>query len=69
MMQQVLEKQDGYKFLDSEPRTLTAKSHRPAYSQDGDYFSKPNTDDIFESVYNIMHEYEPKRYPQIFNYG
>lgn len=66
MMQQVLEVQKGFRFLDSEPRTLSAKEHRAAYSTDGDYFSNPNAEDVFDMVYNIMHEYDPEKYPKIF---
>jgi pyruvate/2-oxoglutarate/acetoin dehydrogenase E1 component len=66
MMQQVLETQQAYKFLDAEPRTLTAKEHRAAYSTDGDYFSNPNAEDVFDIVYNTMHEYNPAKYPKIF---
>jgi len=66
MMQQVLENQHGYKYLDSKPKTLTAKEHRAAYSTDGDYFSNPNAEDVFDLLYNIMHDYNPKRYPKIF---
>src|SRR5690606_11665170 len=51
LLQEILEKQGGYRYLDSPPRTLTAKAHRPAYASDGDYFSKPNAEDIFEKVY------------------
>ena len=65
MMQKVIEEQKGYFHLDSEPRTLSAKDHRPAYGEDGDYFSKPNTDDIFESVYAIMYEHNPTKYPSL----
>lgn len=63
MMQEVIEKQEGFYWLDSEPRTLTAQAHRPAYGSDGNYFSKPNAEDIFEAVYDIMNEAEPARYP------
>lgn len=66
MMQKVLEEQHGYYHLDAEPRTLTAKPHRPAYSTDGDYFSNPNAEDVFDTVYNIMHEVNPVKYPKIF---
>ena len=66
MMQKVLEKQGGFRYLDSQPRTVTARPHRAAYSTDGDYFSNPNAEDVFDAVYNIMHEYEPERYPKIF---
>lgn len=66
MMQKVLEEQRGYMYLDAEPRTLTAMEHRAAYSTDGDYFSNPNAEDVFDTVYNIMHEYDPGKYPKIF---
>ena len=66
MMQIVLEDHGGYYHLDSQPKTLTAKAHRAAYSTDGDYFSNPNAEDVFDSVYNMMHEYNPAKYPRIF---
>lgn len=66
MLQKVIEEQKAYYYLDSEPRTLTAKEHRPAYSTDGDYFSNPNAEDVFEAVYDIMNEYNPKKYPKIY---
>ncbi|MEZ5195677.1 MAG: thiamine pyrophosphate-dependent enzyme [Bacteroidales bacterium] len=66
MMQKVLEEQKGYYYLDSLPRTLTSKEHRAAYSTDGDYFSNPNAEDVFDAVYNIMHESDPVKYPKIF---
>lgn len=66
MMHQVLEIQDGYRYLDSKPVTITAKEHRPAYASDGDYFSKPNTEEIFERVYAVMHEADPVRYPSLY---
>ena len=62
-MQEVLEKQGGYKLLDSAPMTITSKAHRPAYGSDGDYFSKPNVDDIFKSIYEMMSEAEPAKWP------
>lgn len=62
MMQQVLEKQKGFRYLDSEPVTLTAKAHRPAYGSDGDYFSKPNPEDVFEAVYKVVYEAAPYRF-------
>ncbi|HOW08358.1 MAG TPA: thiamine pyrophosphate-dependent enzyme [Bacteroidales bacterium] len=62
MMQEVLEKQKGWDYLDSPPKTLTAKEHRPAYTTDGDYFSKPNAEDVFDTVYAMMHEAVPARY-------
>jgi pyruvate/2-oxoglutarate/acetoin dehydrogenase E1 component/TPP-dependent pyruvate/acetoin dehydrogenase alpha subunit len=61
MMQQVLEVQGGYKYLDAAPLTLAAKEHRPAYGQDGDYYSKPQVEDVFEVVYNTIREGEPGR--------
>jgi pyruvate/2-oxoglutarate/acetoin dehydrogenase E1 component/TPP-dependent pyruvate/acetoin dehydrogenase alpha subunit len=66
MMQQVLELQRGYVWLDSEPRTVTAQAHRPAYGSDGDYFSKPNREDVFEGVYGLMNESDPAGYPVFF---
>jgi len=66
MMQKVLEEQGGFRYLDAEPRTVTSKPHRAAYSTDGDYFSNPNAEDVFDAVYNLMHEYNPTRYPKIF---
>ncbi len=66
MMQKVLEEQKGYYYLDAEPRTITAKEHRAAYSTDGDYFSNPNAEDVFDAVYNLMHESNPAKYPKIF---
>ncbi|MEE4175929.1 MAG: thiamine pyrophosphate-dependent enzyme [Bacteroides sp.] len=66
MMQKVLEEQGGYLYLDAEPGTITAREHRAAYSTDGDYFSNPNAEDVFEKIYNMMNEYNPEKYPQIF---
>ena len=66
MMQKVIEEQGGYYHLDQQPRTLTAKSHRAAYSTDGDYFSNPTAEDVFDMVYNMMHEEDPVKYPKIF---
>lgn len=66
MLQEVVEKQGAYRYLDSAPSTLTAKAHRPAYASDGDYFSKPSNEDIFEKVYAIMHEADPQQYPALF---
>jgi pyruvate/2-oxoglutarate/acetoin dehydrogenase E1 component/TPP-dependent pyruvate/acetoin dehydrogenase alpha subunit len=63
MLQEVIEKQGGYYWLDSEPRTLSSKPHRPAYGSDGDYFSKPNVEQIFETVYDLMNEADPETYP------
>jgi pyruvate/2-oxoglutarate/acetoin dehydrogenase E1 component len=66
MMQQVIERQGGYHWLDSEPRTLAAAEHRPAYGTDGGYFSKPQVEDVFGIVYDLMHESNPARFPDIF---
>ena len=63
MMQKVLEEQNAYKYLDSKPITISAKEHRPSYSSDGDYFSKPNSEEIFEEIYNIFNETDPRSYP------
>ncbi len=62
MMQQVLEKQGAWQYLDSPPKTLTAREHRPAYTTDGDYFSKPNAEDIFDIIYEMMREVNPRKY-------
>ena len=62
MMQEVIEKQGGWQFLDSPPKTLTSKEHRPAYTTDGDYFSKPSSEDIFDVIYGIMKEAVPEKY-------
>jgi len=66
MMQRVMEDQKAFYYLDSDPQTVTAQSHRPAYATDGDYFSNPNAENVFDAVYNMMHEYNPKKYPKIF---
>lgn len=63
ILDQVLNKMDAYQYLDSKPITLTAKEHRPAYGTDGDYFSKPSVEDIFEAVYAVMHESDPTNFP------
>jgi len=65
MMQQVLEIQKGYQYLDSAPLTITGKEHRPAYGSDGDYFSKPNREEIFDKVYEMMTDSQPDRFPAI----
>lgn len=67
MMQQVLELQDVFFNLDLPPRTLTAKEHRPAYATDGDYFSNPSSEDVFDTVYDMMHQVNPEGYPAIYN--
>lgn len=66
MLQEVIENQGGYSWLDSAPRTLSGKAHRPAYGSDGDYWSKPNVEGIFEAVYEIMNEADPAGYPLFF---
>jgi pyruvate/2-oxoglutarate/acetoin dehydrogenase E1 component/TPP-dependent pyruvate/acetoin dehydrogenase alpha subunit len=66
MMQKVVEEQGAYQYLDSPPLTLSARDHRPAYGSDGDYFSKPNADDVFDLVYNLISETEPSKYPKIY---
>lgn len=65
LLQEILEKQDAYRYLDSKPETLTAKAHRPAFSSDGDYFSKPNVEDVFEKIYMMMNEVNPIKYPKL----
>jgi pyruvate/2-oxoglutarate/acetoin dehydrogenase E1 component len=66
MLQQVIEKQGGFYWLDSEPRTVSAKAHRPAFGSDGGYFSKPNADDLFDAVYELMNEVSPANYPLFY---
>ena len=65
ILNEVLNTQNAFQYLDSQPKTLTAKEHRPAYGTDGDYFSKPSVDDIFETVYGIMHEASPADFPKL----
>ena len=65
ILQKVIQERDGFQYLDSTPLTLTSKAHRPAYGTDGDYFSKPSIDDIIETAYAIMNEYDPINYPSI----
>ncbi|MCL4152316.1 UNVERIFIED_CONTAM: hypothetical protein GTU68_036305 [Idotea baltica] len=66
MMQQVLEIQGGYEYLDAKPITITASENRGAFGSDGDYFCKPNAEDVFEAVYMMMHEEDPETFPEIF---
>lgn len=66
ILQQIMEVQKGYYYLDAQPRTLTAKAHRTPYGSDGDYFTKPSLDDIVETVYQMMHEYNAVKYPSIY---
>lgn len=65
ILEHILNEQNGYQYLDSKPQTLTAQPHRPAYGTDGDYFSKPSMEDIFEKVYDLMHEVNPEEYPKL----
>jgi pyruvate/2-oxoglutarate/acetoin dehydrogenase E1 component/TPP-dependent pyruvate/acetoin dehydrogenase alpha subunit len=66
LLQQIVEVQKGYFYLDAQPRTLSAKAHRPPYGSDGDYFSKPSADDVVETVYQMMHEHNASKFPAIF---
>lgn len=66
ILQQIVDVQDGYRYLDSKPEALAAKAHRPAYGTDGDYFSKPSAEDVFEKVYAMMHEVNPQKYPSLY---
>ena len=66
ILQQIIENQEGYNYLDSKPQTLTSKAHRPAYGTDGDYFSKPSAEDIFEKVYAMMNEANPSKFPSLY---
>ncbi|MAY53250.1 MAG: transketolase [Flavobacteriaceae bacterium] len=65
IMNHIVDTQNGYQYLDSKPQTLAAKPHRPAYGTDGDYFSKPSAEDIFETVYEVMHEANPADFPKL----
>ena len=65
MMQKVMEEQKAFDYLDTAPRTLSAKEHRPAYGIDGEFFSKPNVEQIFESIYEMMREVDVKRFPKL----
>lgn len=67
MMQEVLEKQKAFDYLEAPPVTITSKEHRPAYGSDGDYFSKPNAEDVFDAVYNLMHSVNPGMFPLIYS--
>ena len=66
ILQKILENQNGYYHLDAQPRTLSAKEHRPPYGTDGDYFTKPSLDDVVDAVYNMMNEANPAKYPAIY---
>jgi len=66
ILQEILENQEAYKYLDAQPKTLASKAHRPAYGTDGDYFSKPSVDDIVETIYAMMHESNPEKFKEIY---
>ena len=66
MMQEVIEKQNGYFYLDSPAKTLSGKAHRPAYGSDGDYWSKPSAETVFDAIYEMMNEVDPNQYPKIY---
>ncbi len=66
ILQQIIDEKKGYKVLDSQPETLASKAHRPSYGTDGDYFSKPSVEDIFEKVYAMMHEVNPNKFPSLY---
>ena len=66
ILQQIIEVQNAYKYLDSAPQTLAAKPHRPAYGTDGDYFSKPSVEDIYEKIYAIMNEVNPNKFKKLY---
>ena len=66
MLQRIVEKDGAYHYLDSKPRTLHSWAHRPAYATDGDFFSKPNSDDVFDWVYEMMHEVNPSKFPDLY---
>jgi len=66
ILQKIIEEQEAYNYLDSEPQTLPAKAHRPPYGKDGDYFTKPSAEDVFEKVYSIMNEVNPTQYPSLY---
>ncbi len=66
IFQQIIDEQNVYEFLDSKPQTLAAKAHRPAYGTDGDYFSKPSIEDIYEKIYAIMSEVNPSKFPKLY---
>ncbi len=65
ILQQILEKQKAFRYLDSDPLTISAENHRPPYASDGDYFSKPSVDDMIEKIYGIFNEVDPEKFPKI----
>ena len=66
ILQQILEKQKAFRYLDSDPITIAAENHRPAYASDGDYFSKPSKFDMVEKIYAMFHESNPQKFPKIY---
>lgn len=66
MLERILQEQDVFNYLDAEPKTLAAKAHRTPYGTDGDYFTKPNAESMFDAVYEIMNAYNPSKYPDIY---
>ena len=66
ILQNIIEDQKGFFHLDSEPQTLAAKAHRPAYGKDGDYFSKPSVEDVVEKVYKMMNDVDPSKFPNLY---
>jgi pyruvate/2-oxoglutarate/acetoin dehydrogenase E1 component len=66
LLQHILDEQNAYDYLDGKPQTLAAKAHRPSYGTDGDYFSKPSVEDIYEKIYGMMSEVEPRKYPGLY---
>jgi pyruvate/2-oxoglutarate/acetoin dehydrogenase E1 component/TPP-dependent pyruvate/acetoin dehydrogenase alpha subunit len=66
LLQHIIDEQNGYQYLDSKPQALAAKAHRPAYGTDGDYFSKPSVEDVFEKIYSIMNEVNPTKFPSLY---
>jgi hypothetical protein len=66
ILQQILEVQKGFEHLDAAPRTVSAKAHRTAYGSDGDYFSKSTIEDVVDIAYEMMHDYNPEKYPEIY---
>ena len=65
ILNEILNTQNAFQYLDSQPKTLASKPHRPAYGTDGDYFSKPSVEDIFEAIYDVMHELSPMDFPKL----
>lgn len=66
ILQKIVEEQNAYRYLDAKPITIAAQEHRPAYSSDGDYFSKPNTEEVFDKIYEMMHEFDPAQFPSLY---